>query len=97
MTLLPLVLSRNESAPQSSNIGLLQSLPSELILVIFDRLPILSLIRFRNASQHARFLIDTMPMFRNIVEHAPQVIRGILAVQTKVEVTLPQVYEKLRQ
>jgi hypothetical protein len=95
--LLPLDLTTNESTPNTCNMGLFGSLPSELILAVLDQLSLLSLIRFRNTSQHARYFVDTIPMFQTIVQHAPQAIRGILAVQTKVEIRLPQLYRKLRQ
>jgi hypothetical protein len=68
--LLPLDLTTNESAPTTCNMGLFGSLPSELILAVLDQLSLLSLIRFRNTSQHARYFVD--PFFLLPTEHARQ-------------------------
>jgi len=94
-TPLPLDLSILDSPPQVRNLGYLGNLPTELLLVILEKLPLTSLIRFRNTSQSARHFVDTIPKFKQLVQHAPQAIRGIVALQTTVEITLPSLYKIL--
>ncbi|KAH8692519.1 hypothetical protein GQ44DRAFT_586606, partial [Phaeosphaeriaceae sp. PMI808] len=96
-TLLPLDLGQISLTPETFDLGHLERLPMELLLSILEELPLISLIRFRNTNRLAHHIVDTMPKFRIIVEQAPQAIRGVLAVQMKVRVTLPGLLKKLRQ
>ncbi|KAF2177310.1 hypothetical protein K469DRAFT_454536, partial [Zopfia rhizophila CBS 207.26] len=96
-TLLPLNLGQISLMPETFELGHLGRLPMELLLSILEELPLISLIRFRNTNRLAHHTVDTMPKFQIIVEQAPQAIRGVLAVQTKVRVTLPSLLKKLRQ
>jgi hypothetical protein len=97
-TLLPIDLRRTEPAT-FTNICLVGTLPLELLLLIFEPLPLLSLLRFRNTSRHARHIVDTLPQFHAIITHAPQALRGLFAVPTTVSptLTLPKFYQKLRE
>lgn len=96
-TLLPLDLSKISLQSDTFDLGHLQRLPKELLLLVLEELPLVSLICFRNTNPLAHHVVDTMHKFRIIVEQAPQAIRGVLAVQTKVRTALPELYEKLRQ
>ncbi|KAH6615023.1 hypothetical protein C7974DRAFT_443088, partial [Boeremia exigua] len=95
---IPLDLSPIHPAPSVCNLGLFSKLPDELLyLHILDELDLLSLIRFRNASHHAHYLVDTMSEFQILAKWAPQVIRGILAVQTNIVASVAAIADKLRQ
>jgi hypothetical protein len=85
-------------APSVYNLGLLSKLPDELLyLHILEKLDLLSLIRFRNTSRHAHYVVDTIPEFQIIVKWGPQVIRGVLAVQTNIVANVATIVDKLRQ
>jgi hypothetical protein len=95
---LPLNLAPIHPAPSVHNLGLFSKLPDELLyLQILEELDLLSLIRFRNASRHAHYVVDTIPEFQILVKWAPQVIRGVLAVQTNVVASMATIVDKLRQ
>ncbi|KAH8693438.1 hypothetical protein GQ44DRAFT_719607 [Phaeosphaeriaceae sp. PMI808] len=95
---LPLDLAPIHPAPSVYNLGLFSKLPDELLyLHILEELDLLSLIRFRNTSHHAHYVVDTIPEFQILVKWAPQVIRGILAVQTNIVASMATIVDKLRQ
>jgi len=94
----PLDLAPIHPAPSVYNLGLFCKLPDELFyLEILEKLDLLSLIRFRSTSHHAHYVVDTLPEFQLLVKWAPQVIRGVIAVQTKIVATLATIVDKLRQ
>jgi hypothetical protein len=95
---LPLDLAPIDPAPSVYNLGLLSKLPDELLyLHILEELDLLSLIRFRKTSHHAHYVVDTIPEFQILVKWAPQVIRGVLAVQTNIVASVVTIVNKLRQ
>ena len=93
----PLNLDLITLIPQAFDQGLLSRLPAEVLYIILEELPLRSLFRFRNTNRLAHYLVDNMPKFRIVVEQAPHSIRGILAFQTKVSITLREFFMKLRQ
>ncbi|KAF2869743.1 hypothetical protein BDV95DRAFT_576181 [Massariosphaeria phaeospora] len=93
----PLDLKQSEPPVSAVGVGILEILPIEILLEVLEHLPLSSLIHFRNANRHARYIVDSMAKFRIIVEQAPQAIRGALAISTTVSVTLPQLFDKLSQ
>jgi hypothetical protein len=95
---IPLDHALIDPAPSVYNLGLFSKLPDELLyLHILEKLDLLSLIRFRNTSRHAHYVVDTLPEFQILVKWAPQVIRGVLAVQTNVVASVVTIVGKLRQ
>lgn len=95
---IPLNLAPIHPAPSVHNLGLFGTLPDELLyLHILETLDLLSLVRFRNTSRHAHYLVDNIPEFKILVKWAPQVIRGVLAVQTNVMASMATIVDKLRQ
>jgi hypothetical protein len=96
-TLCPIDFNPMKSMSSTSNLGHLKKLPTELLLLVLEQLPLTSLIYFRNTNRRAHYIVETMPKFRIIVKQAPQAIRGILAVPTKVRTTLSELYGKLQQ
>jgi hypothetical protein len=95
---IPLDLAPIHPAPSVYNLGLFSKLPDELLyLHILEKLDLLSLIRFRNTSRHAHYVVDTIPEFQILVKWAPQVIRGVLAVQTNIVASVATIVDKLRQ
>ncbi|OAL53597.1 hypothetical protein IQ07DRAFT_628835 [Pyrenochaeta sp. DS3sAY3a] len=95
---IPLNLAPIHPAPSVHNLGLFGTLPDELLyLHILETLDLLSLVRFRNTSRHAHYLVDNIPEFKILVKWAPQVIRGVLAVQTNVVASMVNIVDKLRQ
>jgi hypothetical protein len=95
---LPLDLAPIDPAPSVHNLGLFSKLPDELLyLHILEELDLFSLIKFRNTSRHAHYVVDTMPNYENLVKWAPQVIRGVLAVQTNIVASVATIANKVRQ
>ncbi|PVH96479.1 hypothetical protein DM02DRAFT_659161 [Periconia macrospinosa] len=96
-SLYPHKLRLQQTPPPKSNIGELNVLPNELLVAILEQLPIQSLLTFRNVSTHARFVVDTLPRFRAIMRHAPQIIYANLVLQPSTHVSLSALSGKLRQ
>ena len=95
---IPLDLSPINPAPSTHNLGLFSKLPDELFyLHIIKEFDLLSLIRFRSTSRHTHYVVDTIPEFQLLVKWAPQVIRGVLAVQANVVASVATIVDKLRQ
>jgi hypothetical protein len=78
-TLLPLNIGEISLMPETFGLGHLGILPMELLLLVLEELPLISIIHFRNTNRFAHYIVDTMPKFRIIVKQAPQAIRGVLA------------------
>ncbi|KAF2011059.1 hypothetical protein BU24DRAFT_427270 [Aaosphaeria arxii CBS 175.79] len=93
----PLDLRRTNSPLILSSIGKFEELPTEILLEILEQLPLPSLLHFRDVNRHARHIIDWLPMFRAIVDQAPQALLGILSVQIRINITLPELFQRLRQ
>lgn len=96
--LVPLDLAPIYPPPSVYNLGFFSKLPDELLyLHILEELDLLSLIIFRNTSRYAHYLEDTIPEFQMLAKWAPQVIRGVLGVQTKIVASMATIVGKLRQ
>jgi hypothetical protein len=83
--------------PVIHDLGHLGRLSIELVYEILENLPLSDLMSFRNINQSANGIVHGMTRFRIIVDHAPQALRGILAVQRPVTTTLLELFTKLGQ
>ncbi|KAK3392390.1 hypothetical protein B0T20DRAFT_463656 [Sordaria brevicollis] len=81
----------------SPDLGILNILPTELIIPILNHCDIRTLLYFRLLNRHALSLVDLCPGYLPIRQHAPNVLRGILAIETGKYWTLPQLWNKLCQ
>lgn len=65
-------------SPTSSGTGSLENLPSELIAIIGLRLDVASALAFTQASRRIRAVLATIPQYRQLEEHAFEVIWAML-------------------
>lgn len=92
------------SAPRSStsplpvyNLGVLETLPTELLLDILEMLPVVDLMKFQLLNRTAKDLADSIPKYRAVFQNAPDTIRGILASKPSIHITISSMYDKLVQ
>ena len=71
----------------TSNAGLLETLPLEIIQIIFSLLDLQSLTDLRSISWLARTLVDSVPSYKAIIQHCPDVIRALLSTHMAVYFT----------
>ncbi len=90
-------LRPSQSQPHTSDLGHLHRLPTELLFEILSQLSIPDLVSVRNSNRYARYIVDSIPAFRSILRFAPHTIRGLLAIDTSVHISLSLLYGKLRQ
>lgn len=77
------------------DLGTLDKLPLELIGEILKTLDLRTLMDLRYANRRATEIINSIPQYKAIRKHAPNALRGILAIQTGRYITLEHLYEKL--
>ncbi|KEQ90390.1 hypothetical protein AUEXF2481DRAFT_93005 [Aureobasidium subglaciale EXF-2481] len=65
-----------------SDLGLLASMPPELIQATLTQLDLQSLANLRMVNRQASSTVDSVPMLRAIVKHAPHALRGALKIET---------------
>jgi hypothetical protein len=68
--------------PLFINLGVLDRLPTKILLQVLESLSIQRHLVFRNCCQSARTFVGTIPTVRAILEFAPHTLRGILAIDT---------------
>ncbi|CCC13939.1 hypothetical protein SMACR_08448 [Sordaria macrospora] len=78
-------------------LGLLDLFPTELLIPILCHLDIRTLLHFRALNRHALSLVDLCPGYLPIRTHAPNILRGILAIEAGPYWTLSNLWIKLRQ
>ncbi|PVH70276.1 F-box domain-containing protein [Cadophora sp. DSE1049] len=57
-------------APGSSNIGLLNTLPPELLRIVFELLDFRSLSRFARVCHQGKATVESLPAYRDLIKHA---------------------------
>lgn len=73
----------------------LQALPTECFQTCLQFLDIASLTRMRSVSQFTRSMIDSMPQYRDLYEHAPQALRACLVTGVAAYIPLLRLHESL--
>ena len=64
-----------------SSLKHLDSLPMELWTTVLLGLDLQSLTVFRSVNQRARSLVDNLPFYKDIIQHAPNIIRAALSLK----------------
>ena len=82
----PLDNGRHDGVALSSQnidptLGNLDMLPLELCTDILLGLDLQSLTQFRTINRRARFVVDNLPQYRDVITHAPGLIRAALSIQ----------------
>ncbi len=90
------LLPHDAKTPASlSNIGVLETLPPEIIHSIFKILDLQCLTDFRAVSWCARALVDSIPPYNAIVQHSPDALRALLSTHMAVHFTAQDIFEAL--
>ncbi|KAF2658936.1 hypothetical protein K491DRAFT_776037 [Lophiostoma macrostomum CBS 122681] len=95
--LMPLSLEPPRHPLLVQALGQLDSLPGEILYDILEDLPLSDLMSFREVNESTKHIVHGMFRFRIIVDHAPQTLRGVLAMQNPVKTTLLELFDKLCQ
>lgn len=94
----PLASSRDRPHRKSpvESVGLIDSLPLELIRdILLVHLDLRSLFIFRQVNRLALNLVDTLPEYGDVVTHALNALKGILAIGTASWITCGTLHQKL--
>lgn len=92
---LPLSNPSDRSLSPRFDLGDLDELPSELLDEILAQVDLDSLSRFRGVNQRALQTVDCLPQYRAIVQHSPQLLRGVLATGIGASISCQKVLETL--
>ncbi|KAL9099211.1 MAG: hypothetical protein Q9163_005254 [Psora crenata] len=90
----PLDIGRHTLKPKC-NLGSLDLLPSELLSGVLSQLDLQSLTDFRRVNQRAMGLVNSVPHYEVIINHAPAALRGMLSIGTAKLTTCQDLYDKL--
>ncbi|PWY94233.1 hypothetical protein BO94DRAFT_563691 [Aspergillus sclerotioniger CBS 115572] len=93
-TLCPLDNGQLHDAP-IYGLGTLEQLPLELLQIILVQLEIKALTDFRRVNRQARQIVNSVPQYNQIVQHAPISIRAILSIETGDWITCQHLHETL--
>lgn len=83
--------------PQDSSfsLGSLDTLPVEVLCGILLDLDLQSLTVLRSVNRRARFTVDTLPQYNDIVTHAPSSIRAALSINVSPWISCRQLHKEL--
>jgi hypothetical protein len=82
-------------AAAEKTLGVLNTLPVELLLQTVAQLDVRTLVDFRYVNRSAAELVDALQEYKHISKHAPNTIRGILAIGAGRWTTCEDIYEAL--
>ncbi|KAF2666068.1 hypothetical protein BT63DRAFT_427867 [Microthyrium microscopicum] len=91
---LPVLNPRVRRAPVA-NLGALESLPLELLQIVFTPLDLHSLSSFRRVNRRALHMIEALPDYHAIKIYALSALRGIAMLGLDSTITLSTLYQKL--
>ncbi|PSK38064.1 hypothetical protein B9Z65_1255 [Elsinoe australis] len=77
------------------NLGTLSALPPELISQIIPHLDLLTISRLRRVNRFSLHLLNTLPLFRTLLDDHPTVLRAIYATRAGHLITLSQLHTTL--
>ena len=77
------------------SLGELDVLPLELLTTVLAQLDLQSLTDFRRVNQRAMGLINSIPQYQVVVEHASDALRGMLSIGSASFSTIEDLYDKL--
>lgn len=79
----------------TTNAGVLDRLPLEIVHEILFELDLRTLVVLRRVNRRGRELVGSLPQWNAISKHARNALRGILALETGGWITCRHLYEKL--
>lgn len=77
------------------NLGMLDTLPLELLQFTLAHVDLATLTGFRRVNQRARDVVDSIHEYGIIIIHAPNVLRALIATETASYTTCKKLYDKL--
>ena len=77
------------------NLGNLDRLPPEILSITLIQIDLQTLTDFRRVNQRAMEVIDSIPQYAAILEHTPDALRALLAVETANMTTCQDIYSQL--
>ena len=93
-TLCPLDNGQPPPAP-THGLGTPEQLPLELLQIILVSLDLKPLTDFRRVNRQARQVVDSIPQYNQIIQHAPISIRAILSIESGDWISCQTLYQKL--
>lgn len=88
------LLTAFETSP-TSGLGVLDSLPTELLWIVLRNLDLLSYFRLRHVNRRARALATAVPEYRAVVRHGLEGLRGVLRAGLAQTFTIGDLYGPL--
>ncbi|RAK99350.1 uncharacterized protein BO80DRAFT_318711, partial [Aspergillus ibericus CBS 121593] len=88
-------LDLDSSPPPRYGLGALERLPLEIIHLALMQLDIQSFTDFRRVNKRTRLITNSIPQYRNILIHTPELIRGIINIETARNFSCQDLYKKL--
>ena len=73
---------------QLSSMGYLDRLPPEITAILLADMDLETLTKFRSVSKGARATVDSLFQYRNVMNHAPQILRAALVLGSAKVFTL---------
>lgn len=77
------------------DLGILDTLPLELLQNVFSQVDLRTVVNFRTVNRRALGVIDSIPEYRIIIQHAPDSLRAALCVETASYITPFGLWETL--
>ncbi|RBR05895.1 uncharacterized protein FIESC28_11259 [Fusarium coffeatum] len=87
----------NQARVYTSSLGQLDSLPAELLLSVIDLLDFQSLSRLSRVSLLGKYVIEDLPAYRDVVEHAPEALVALGQTHLLSYHPATLIYSTLRQ
>jgi hypothetical protein len=78
-----------------TNLGVLDTLPPELLQEILYQVDLRTLTDFRKVNRRATELVDSLPQYRAVNTYALNALHGIFSIKTGRWITCTTLYEKL--
>ncbi|KAK4125197.1 hypothetical protein N657DRAFT_644034 [Parathielavia appendiculata] len=82
--------------PPAANLGALSALPVELVQQVLLDMDLRSLANFRAINRRAAHIVDSLPEYKAILQHAPNTVRGAAAIRADGNFTCRTLHTALR-
>jgi hypothetical protein len=88
-------ISQSHTQVKLHDTGKLRALPLEITHLVISLLDLKSLTDFRAVSWGSRALVDSLPQYNAIIQHAPNTLRALLSTNMAMHFTTPHLFEVL--
>lgn len=87
--------SRSDGTDTREFLSRLDELPIEMMQNIFEGLHIQTLTNLRSVNRRAMSIVNSLPQYKEIVTHAPDVLRAMLSTKVAQHYELTRLYSEL--